>query len=96
MEYSHRLSDHLSKDVRNFAAEGGHSLLWPEATTFMNHRGAYPQPEAATDACGRRTQGFMSRPSWLNPGQMAILLITYNTCIKFLNIMLSKHNCFRK
>ena len=40
-DYVHHLSDHLPKDVRNFAAEGGHSLLWPEATTFLNHRGAY-------------------------------------------------------
>ena len=84
--YSHHLSDHLLKDVRNFAAEGGHSLLWPEATTLLNHRGAYPRPEAAAVACGGRTQGFMSLLSRLNPRQI---------CIKFLNIML-KHNCFRK
>ena len=82
-EYSHYLSDHLPKDVRNFAAEGGHSLLWPEATTFLNHRVAYPRPEAATVACGRRTQRFMSLLSRLNPRQMATLLLL-------------KHNCFRK
>ena len=78
-EYSHYLSDHLPKDVRNTAAGGRHSLLWPEATTLLHHRGPYPWPEAATVACGRRTQGFMSHLSWLNPGQMVTLLITDNT-----------------
>ena len=67
-DYFHHLSDHLPKDVRNFAAEGGHSLLWPEGTIFLNQRVAYPRPEAATVACGRRTQGFMSLLSQLNPG----------------------------
>ena len=74
-----KFSDHLPKDVRKFDAGGGHSLLWPEGTTFLNHREAYPWPEAATVACGRRTQGFMSHLSWLNPGQMVTLLITDNT-----------------
>ena len=63
-------SDYPLKDVRNFAAEGGHSLLWPEATTYLNNRGAYPRPETTTVA-------------WLNPRQMATLLLL-------------KHNCFRK
>ena len=40
----------VTKHVRNFAAEGGHSLLWPEATTFLSLRGAYSRPEAATVA----------------------------------------------
>ena len=32
------LSDHLPKHVREFGAGGGHSLLWPKATTFLNNR----------------------------------------------------------
>ena len=40
----HKLSDHLLKDVRYFTAEGGHSLLWPDATTFLNHSGASSRP----------------------------------------------------
>ena len=32
------LSDHLPKHVRDFAAGGGNSLLWPRATTFLNNR----------------------------------------------------------
>ena len=34
----HEFSDYPLKDVRNFAAGGGHSLLWPEATIFLSHR----------------------------------------------------------
>ena len=67
---SHHLSDNLPKEVRNFAAKGGHSLLWPEVTTFLNSRGAYPRPEAATIACGRRPQGFMSQKSRLKSGHL--------------------------
>ena len=59
------LSDHFLKHVRNFAAGGGHSLLWPEATTILSHREAYSRPEAATVACGRRPQGFISHKSRL-------------------------------
>ena len=47
---SNNLADYPLKDVRNFAAGGGHSLLWPEATTFLSLRGAYSRPEAATVA----------------------------------------------
>ena len=65
--------DYPLKDVRNFAAGGGHSLLWPEATTFLSHRGAYSRPEAATVACGRRPQGFMSQKSRLKSGHLVTL-----------------------
>ena len=68
-EFSH----HLPKHVRNFAAEGGHSLLWPEATTFLSHRGAYSRPEADIVACGQRPQGFMCQKSRLNPGHLVTL-----------------------
>ena len=54
-------SDHLPKDIRNFAAGGGHSLLWPEATTFLSHRRAYLQSEAAIAACGRTVTGGHTR-----------------------------------
>ena len=66
-------TDYPLKDVRNFAAGGGHSLLWPEATTFLSHRGAYSRPEAATVACGRRPQGFMSQKSRLKSGHLVTL-----------------------
>ena len=49
-------SDYPLKSVRNFAAGGGYSLLWPEATTFLSHRGAYLWPEVAIVACGPRPQ----------------------------------------
>ena len=39
-----------------FAAEGSHSLLWPEATTFERSQRAYLWPEAATVRCGHRPQ----------------------------------------
>ena len=32
-----QFSDYPFKDVRNFAAGGDHSLLWPEATIFLSH-----------------------------------------------------------
>ena len=70
------LSDHLPKHVRNFAAEGGHSLLRPEATTFLGHMGVYSRPEAATDACGQRSQGFMSPKSRLKPEHLVTLSLT--------------------
>ena len=70
---NNNLADYPLKDVRNFAAGGGHSLLWPEATTFLSYRGAYSRPEATTVACGPRPQGFMSQMSQLNPGQMVTL-----------------------
>ena len=69
------LADYPLKDVRNFAAGGGHSLLWPEATTFLSHRGAYSRPEAATVACGRRPQGFMSQKSRLKSGHLVTLVL---------------------
>ena len=72
---SYKLADYPLKDVRNFAAGGGHSLLWPEATTFLSHKGAYSRPEAATVACGRRPQGFMSQKSRLKSGHLVTLLL---------------------
>ena len=50
---SHCLSTHLLKDVRSFAAGGGHSLLLAEVTTFLSHRGAYSRLEADTVAATR-------------------------------------------
>ena len=44
--------------------------MWPEATTFLTHRGAYSRPEAATIACGQRPQGFMSQMSRLKSGHL--------------------------
>ena len=67
------LSDHLPKHVRNFAAIGGYSLLWPEAATFLSHRGAYLQPEVAIVACGPRPQGFISHKSQPTPGRVVTL-----------------------
>ena len=49
--------DYPLKDVRNFAARGGHSLLWPEATTFLSHREAHSRREIATVACSRGPLG---------------------------------------
>ena len=49
----HKLSDHLLKDVRYFTAEGGHNLLWPDATTFLNHSGASSRPEETIIAVAR-------------------------------------------
>ena len=73
--FVYRFSDYPLKDVRNFAAGGGHNLLWPEATTFLSHRRAYLRPEANTVACGHRPQGFMSQKSRLNPGNLVTLYI---------------------
>ena len=70
------LADYPLKDVRNFAAGGGHSLLWPEATTFLSHRGVYLRPEAATVACGRRPQGFISQKSRPKSGHLVTLGLT--------------------
>ena len=64
------LSDHLPKHIRNFAAIGGYSLLWPEATAFLRHKGAYSRPEVAIVACGPRPQGFISHNSKPTPGRM--------------------------
>ena len=71
----HEFSDYPLKDVRNFAAGGGHSLLWLKATTFLIHRGAYLRPEADTVACGRRPQGFMSQMSRLESGLLVTLFM---------------------
>ena len=30
--------DYILKGVQNFAAGGGYSLLWPEATIFISYR----------------------------------------------------------
>ena len=61
-------SDHLPKHVRNFAAGGGYSSLWPEATAFLSYIESYLRPEAATVACGQRSQGFITHKSLLPPG----------------------------
>ena len=73
LEMNQMFGDYPLKDVRNFAAGGGHSLLWPEATTFLRHRRAYSRPEADTVACGLRQQGFIGHKSLLPPGQMVTL-----------------------
>ena len=54
-----------------------YSVLWPEATTFLSHRGAYSRPEAVTVACGERPQGFVNQKSRLNPIQMVSLDMQY-------------------
>ena len=64
-------SYHLPKHIRNFAAIGGYSLLWPEATAFLRHKGAYSRPEVAIVACGPRPQGFISHNSKPTPVRMA-------------------------
>ena len=64
------INDHLPKHIRNFAAIGGYSLLWPEETTFLRHRRAYLRPEVAIVACGLRPQGFISHKSQPTPGRM--------------------------
>ena len=75
------LTDHLIEDIRNFAAGGGHSSLWPEATIFLNHRGAYSRPEAAIVACGQRPQGCMNQESRLNPGHLVTLLMSHKSTL---------------
>ena len=69
-------NDHLLKNVRNFATRPGHCLLWPEATTFLNHSEAYSWPYAAAVVCGRRPQSLMTHKSGLPLGQMVTLVIT--------------------
>ena len=64
------INDHLPKHIRNFAAIGGYSLLWPEATAFLRHKGAYSRPEVAIVACGPRPQGFISHNSKPTPVRM--------------------------
>ena len=64
------LTDYPLKDVRNFAAKGGHSLLWPGATTFQSHMGAHSRPKAATVTCGRMPQGLLSQKSRLKSGHL--------------------------
>ena len=39
-------SNHLLKDYRVSSSEEATLLLWPEATTFLSHMGAYSWPEA--------------------------------------------------
>ena len=64
------INDHLPKHIQNFAAIGGYSLLWPEATAFLRHKGAYSRPEVAIVACGPRPQGFISHNSKPTPVRM--------------------------
>ena len=58
-----KFSDHLLKYVQYFTAGGGHSLLWPDATTFLNHSGAYSRPGDTIIACSQRPQGLLSPKS---------------------------------
>ena len=50
------------RDNRNFilnltfAAEGRHSSLWPETTTFERSQSTYLRPEAITVSCGQMPQ----------------------------------------
>ena len=53
------LSDHLLKYGWNFAGGGGNSLLWPEATAFLNHLGTYSRPEADIVVYGPRPHCFI-------------------------------------
>ena len=50
---SYGYSDPLPKHVRNFAAGGCYSSLWPEATAFLSHKEVYSRAETATVAFGR-------------------------------------------
>ena len=56
----HKFSDHLLKDVRYFTEGGGHSFLWPDATTFLNHIGASPRPGDVIIACSQRPHGLLN------------------------------------
>ena len=56
----HMFSDHLLKDVRYFTAGSGHILLWPDATTFLNHSGASSRPGDDIIACSQRPHGFLN------------------------------------
>ena len=69
-------NDHLLKNVGNFTTRTGHCLLWPEATTFLNHSQAYSWPYAAAVVWGRRPQSLMTHNSRLSLGQMVTLVIT--------------------
>ena len=42
------------------AAEGHHSSLWPQATTFERSQRAYLRPEATTIRCSQRPQHLKS------------------------------------
>ena len=64
-DHSYIFSDHFPRQVRDVAAGNGHSLLWPKATTFLSHIGAYSRSETATIACGRRTQGLIRTQVWM-------------------------------
>ena len=59
------LSDHLLQDVRNFTTGDGNSLLWAEATTFLNHSKASSRPGDAIVACDQRPHGLQSHKFWL-------------------------------
>ena len=83
-EYS--FSDYPLKDVRNFAAGGGQSLLWPEATTFLIHRGAYLRPEANTVACGQRPQGLKRHISFVNPIRISYLYAFWSNASRHLTL----------
>ena len=79
--------------VRNFTAGDGYSLLLPEVTTLLSHRGAYLLSEAATIVCGRKPQEFMTQKFWLNLGYLVTLTITAprNTAYWKHNIISSLH-----
>ena len=64
------LSNHLPRDVRNFAAGDGRSCL--------SHMWTYSRPDAAIVACDRRPQGFISLKSWLPPGHLVTLVLAAN------------------
>ena len=72
-----KFSDHLLKDVRYFTAGGGHSLLWPDATTFLNHSGASSLPGDAIIACSQRPQSLLSPKSGTLSNNVAELLIQH-------------------
>ena len=44
-EHYLNLSDHLLKQVRNFTARDGHSLMSSKAITFLTNKRAYLRPE---------------------------------------------------
>ena len=65
-DHAYIFSNHIPKKRTEFTVGGGHSLLWPKATTFLSHIRAYSQSEAVIVACGRRPQEWLSH----EPGGM--------------------------
>ena len=100
-DHSYIFSDHFPRQVRDVAAGNGHSLLWPKATTFLSHIGAYSRSETATVACGPKGTMFdkatsfeesLTCPSLPPPGQIANRMYYVTICPgDSLDLWLIKH-----